>query len=386
MVHTLTYAQRLRHVLSLLESDLRIQVVFTVAPHAFGDGVLPYLHGMGITVIPWKEAVRTRFDLALAAGSRGMDRIKAPVVRMSHGAGHIKLIREAERTNGAEGRTAGMLSREYLMRDGRVVPAALALAHSADLRALASSCPQALPIASVVGDPDYDLLTAGLSRRAAYRRALGLREGQRLVLITSTWGKSSSFGRWGALLPRLVSELPRRSFRTAVLVHPNVWAGHGRWQMRAWTMRFREHGVSLIPPEADWRPLLTASDWIIGDHGSLTVYGTLTNAAILLASYPDDEVSPDSPAALLARTVPALSPAHPLRDQLRYAAEQRDVRAYRKVADLLTSEPGRFNRRMRALVYRRLGLGEPAVVPASEPPVMPSRLGHWSGTRRDVAV
>ncbi|MGW7293539.1 hypothetical protein ACWGIB_14275 [Streptomyces xiamenensis] len=382
----MTYAKRLRHVFALLAADLRIQVVFTVAPHAFGEGVLPYLQRMGITVIPWKEAVRTEFDLALTAGSRGMELIKAPLIRMSHGAGHIKLLREAEGATAGGLRAAGMLSSQYLMREGRVVPAALALSHRLALDVLARSCPQALPVATVVGDPDFDGITAGLGRRAAYRRALGLEEGQRLVLITSTWGRSSSFGHVGTLLPRLVRELPGDTYRTALLVHPNVWAGHGRWQILAWLARCREHGVVLLPPETDWRPLLTAADWIIGDHGSVTVYGTLTAASILLASYPAGEVSLDSPAALLARTVPALSPMHPLREQLQYAAERRDPAEYRRVADLLTSEPGRFSQRMRTLVYQQLGLGEPAVAPDCESPTLPDPLDSWTTPRRDAAV
>lgn len=43
VIHTVTFAQRLREVFELLETDLRIQLVFTVAPHAFGNGVTEFL-------------------------------------------------------------------------------------------------------------------------------------------------------------------------------------------------------------------------------------------------------------------------------------------------------------------------------------------------------
>lgn len=56
VVHTVTFAQRLREVFELLETDLRIQLVFTVAPHAFGNGVTEFLQNLGITTVPWSGA------------------------------------------------------------------------------------------------------------------------------------------------------------------------------------------------------------------------------------------------------------------------------------------------------------------------------------------
>ncbi|MFF7415370.1 hypothetical protein [Streptomyces lydicus] len=40
------------------------------------------------------------------------------------------------------------------------------------------------------------------------------------------------------------------------------------------------HGAA----RTDWQALLIAADWILGDHGSLSAYGTLTEAALLLTS------------------------------------------------------------------------------------------------------
>ncbi|WP_052681740.1 ATP-binding protein [Saccharothrix sp. ST-888] len=109
-VHTLVYGQRLQDIFELLRSDLRIQVVFTVAPHAFNPGVDAFLRGLGAAVLPWEEAVRSDFDLALAAGSQGIEQIRGPVVRLPHGAGNIKLSRPAD---GGQ-RTVGGLGRSYL--------------------------------------------------------------------------------------------------------------------------------------------------------------------------------------------------------------------------------------------------------------------------------
>lgn len=375
VVHTVTFAQRLREVFGLLEADLRVQIVFTAPPHAFGNGVTRYLRGLGIIPVPWEEALRTDFDLALAAGSRGLHELRAPIVRISHGAGHIKPLTDVSALTPGEHRVPGMLSPAHLLHDGRVLPAAIGYAHRRDIEELARSCPQALPAAHVVGDPCVDRITAELPRRAHHRAALGIEPGQRLVVVASTWGPASTFERLDAVLPQLLTQLPADTYRVALLLHPNVYAGHGLWQVRGWLTGC--HGAAVVPPDADWQPLLIAADWIIGDHGSLTAYGTLTDATVLLTSAPSRQVSAHSPAALLAEVAPVVSPLHPLAEQLDYAACLRRPGQYDEVAASLSSVPGEFHRRMRSVVYRLLGLGEPARPATVAPPPPPSPLTEW---------
>ncbi|WP_326663430.1 hypothetical protein [Streptomyces canus] len=116
-----------------------------------------------------------------------------------------------------------MLSQQHLMHEGRLVPAAIVYAHDRDLEELGRSCPEALAVAHVAGDPCVDRITAGWPGRESYRRALGIEDGQRLVVVTSTWGPTSTFGRLDSLLPQLLSQLPRDLYRVAMLVHPNVF-------------------------------------------------------------------------------------------------------------------------------------------------------------------
>ncbi|MFE9092903.1 hypothetical protein [Streptomyces sp. NPDC007264] len=377
VVHTVTFAQRLREVFELLETDLRVQLVFTVAPHAFGTGVTEFLRSLGITTVPWEEALRAEFDLALAAGSRGVHELRAPVVRISHGAGQIKLLTDVTALAPGERRSPGMLSRRHLLHEGRLVPAAIVYAHARDLEELARSCPEALPVAHVTGDPCVDRIMAGRPGRESYRRALGIGEGQRLVVVTSTWGPASTFGRLDSLLPQLLSQLPGDVYRVAMLVHPNVFAGHGTRQVRGWLSCCQGRGIAVVPPEADWQALLIAADWIIGDHGSLTAYGTLTDATMLLTAGSRREVSASSPAALLSAVAPVVSPLYPLAEQLEYAARLHRPGQYDHVAALLSSAPGQFHRRTRSVVYRMLGLGEPARPPFVAPPPPPPSLTRW---------
>ncbi|WP_406114359.1 hypothetical protein [Kitasatospora purpeofusca] len=377
VVHSTVYGQRLHDIYPLLGADLRVHVQFTVAPHAFNAGAAAHVRSLGGTVLPWEEAVGREFDLVLAAGSQGLEQLRGPLVRLPHGAGHIKLSPAGTSTEAGTGtaRTVSGLGPEYIVRNGRVMPSAYALAHEEERAEVGRGCPEALPITEVVGDGCYDRIAAALPARERYRAALGLRPGERLVLVCSTWGSGSLFTRLDAVLPRLAGELPRRGYRTALLVHPNVAAAHGPWAVRSWATATARGAVTVLGPEEDWRPLLVAADFVIGDHGSVTLYGTMTGAPILLAEYPHRDVNPRSPGAVLARTAPALSPAHPLTSQLDYAARQYRRSEYAAIAARISSEPGRFDRRMRRLLYRVLGLGEPAHLP--EPPVLPLPAPLW---------
>ncbi|MBY6306277.1 hypothetical protein I3J09_26830 [Streptomyces clavuligerus] len=379
VVHTVPYAKRLLDVLALLKEDFRLQTVFTAPPHAFGDGVPSFLARLGSPVLPWDEALRTDFDLALAAGPRGVERLRAPLITLPHGANYVKRVITA-----AGSQVAGL--RPADLTPGGRLPAAVVVPHHADLTELARSCPDVLPLTHVVGDPVHDRITASLPLRSAYRAALGVTDAQKLVVAISTWGPSSSFGRFETLLPRLITELPPEEYRTAVLVHPNIWSGHSPWQVRTWLGRWIERGVALLPPAADWRSVLIAADRLIGDHGSVTLYGTLTGAPMLLAASPEHEINPASPAAALAVTAPALSPVEPLAGQLEYAAAEYRPEEYAAISSRITSEPGRFNRNMRFLMYRLLRLGQPAHPPATVPLPAPHPMDSWAATGWEAPV
>src|SRR5262249_1734725 len=55
VVHTVTMGQRLAGLLPLFETDRRVQVVFTAAPHVYGNGVARLLLRMDGVVIPWAQ-------------------------------------------------------------------------------------------------------------------------------------------------------------------------------------------------------------------------------------------------------------------------------------------------------------------------------------------
>jgi hypothetical protein len=363
--------QRLLDTVRLLEGDVRVQTFFTQAPDVFGNGVGDFLDRLKGLVMPWTQAVQTPFDLALAASHGSLHELHTPVVVLPHGAGHNKLTPAARPGRPVAQRGVYGLTRQRLVRDGALVPETIVLAHHEELTRLGRECPEALPAAEVVGDPCFDRIAASLPSRALYRDALGARAGQRLVLVCSTWGPDSLLGQGWEVLERLVGELPRDEFRVAALLHPHVWNAHGVWQVRAWLAGLVRSGLTLVSPHGDWAGAVVAADYIVGDHGSVTLYGAMTGAPVLMAGRPDAEVDPGSPLAELMSFAPRLRGDRPLRPQLRRSRAAFRTRRYEQVASRISSEPGRFSRKMRALLYRKLHLRAPAVRTTTEPARLP---------------
>ncbi|WP_210591506.1 hypothetical protein [Streptomyces sp. GESEQ-35] len=371
VVHTVIAGQRLLDTIRLLEGDIRVQTFFTQAPDVFGNGVAEFLDQLGGLVMPWSQVVQTHFDLALAASHGSLHELHAPVIVLPHGAGHNKLT-----PSGRPGRLVGQrgvygLSRQRLVRDGAVVPEVIVLAHHEEVTRLGHECPEALPVAEVVGDPCFDRIAASIPFRALYRDALGARGGQRLVLVCSTWGPDSLLGQGWGILERLVGELPQDEFRIAALLHPHVWNAHGAWQVRAWLAGLGRSGLALVSPYGDWTGAVVAADYIVGDHGSVTLYGAMTGVPVLMAGRPDADVDPGSPLAELMSFAPRLHGDRPLRPQLRRSSATCRAHRYERVASRISSEPGQFSRKMRALLYRKLRLRAPAIRTTTDPARLP---------------
>jgi len=355
VVHTLASCHRLLDVVDHIECDSRIQVVFTVAPDVFNHAVPQFLNELGACVLPWTQATRHRFDLAIAASNGGLHELHAPVLLMAHGAGRGKHA-HARGTGGralAEPVIHG-LDAPRLTRDGRVVAAALILAHESEREILRRQCPDALDVAVLAGDPCFDRLVASLPERSRYREALALPIADRLVVVSSTWGGEGLFGGSPDLLPRLIDQLPA-GFRVAALLHPAVWGAHGRRQILAWLRDCRDAGLLLLDPTGDWRSLVIAADCVVGDHGSVTAYAAAIGRPVLFVGGRRPTTTAGSPQELVAAAAGRLDPGRPLLPQIR-DARPLDARA---VAGALTSRPGQSGPQLRRTMYDLLRLREP---------------------------
>ncbi|MDQ3786954.1 MAG: hypothetical protein M3422_06895, partial [Actinomycetota bacterium] len=271
-VHTVAAAMRLEDVVRLVESDFRVQVVYTQVPDVFEAGVGACLRRSGALTIPWDQAIRTPFDLVIGAAPHRLESLRAPRLVVPHGFGYSKLWPRLTGYGPDTGRPVYGLDPHSLTAPGQLVFSAIALSHVDQLEVLRRECPAAVPSAVVVGDPCYDRILASLSLRDKYRKAWGVRDGESLVMVTSTWGRRSLLGERRAVLDRLLAELPR-TVKVVMTLHPAVWAGHGPRQINSWLRGHRDAGLGLVGPGAEWRDLLVAADYLVGDLGSVSLYG-----------------------------------------------------------------------------------------------------------------
>ncbi|MEU6173171.1 hypothetical protein ABZ832_14750 [Streptantibioticus parmotrematis] len=262
-----------------------------------------------------------------------------------------------------------------LTPEGDPVADAFVLSHPEQLDRLRAACPEAAPAAVLAGDPCFDRMLAARCHRDRFRRALGVHDGQRLVVLNSTWNPDSLFGDGGAedllpaLLPRLVSELPLDEYRLAAVLHPNIWQGHGPGQVRAWTDRARRAGLALVDPLEGWRQAVIAADVVIGDFGSVSYYAAALGTPVLVGTASHHTLDEDSPVAAFVREAPRLDAYGPLEKQL--ATVIASHRPLRGPAEFTTSAPGESATLLRRAFYELAGIDEPTGPALLEPLPLP---------------
>ncbi|TDD83594.1 hypothetical protein E1293_14335 [Actinomadura darangshiensis] len=372
VAHHLAAATRLADVMPLLESDQRVAVAYTASPaSAYTGGLDAHLRGLEGLVVPWRQAMGTKWDLVVAAGHGMLEKLHGPVMTLLHGAGPGKLVARGAGAGPPAARPVSGLIRERLVVAGRVVPSSIVLAHDRHLAMLERECPEARPVGFTGGDPCLDRLLASLPYRNVYRRALGVRPGRRLVFVSSTWRGDSLLGRHPDLLLRVAAALPCDRYQVVAALHPNVWSYHGRRQVLAWHADCLRLGVRLFPPEEGWRAGLVASDVLVGDHGSVTCYGAAIGVPVLLGTFPEDRVAPGTHVAGLGAVAPRVDWDRPLAPQLEEAAHAFSGRIHAAMRDAISSRPGEAARLIRGEMYRLLRLPDRERPPDVEPVPLP---------------
>lgn len=369
VARTFTSAIRLLDVLSIFRADFRVETLFTVdSTSAFSRGAAETLHEAGARVLPWAEASGRDADLMLTASENvDMERINAPIIVLPHGIGFHRIVPDSE---GPGTRLSGLVPPER-MRDKRLW---MVLSHPAQREQLKASYPEAASRCLVAGDLTYDRMVASLPLRDDYRAALGIGAGQRLIVVTSTWGEESLFGRWRDLPARLLAELPADEYRVALVLHPNIWSWYGAHQVqRMWLDDAMDAGLLLIPPAVGWQAALTAADLVVGDQGSVTLYAAALDRPVLLAAM-GETVVPGAPPRRLAAVAAALDTARSLREQVEAGIEGYRSGMFGGLTAEMFSSVSDSARSLRALFYDRLGLSPPAGRPLTRalPPPVPT--------------
>ncbi len=350
--------------LSEVLADPRIQIVFTVedqSPSAFHRGASDLLEMVEAPVISWAQAASRRFDLAICSSHRGsLTQLDAPLLVGLHGAGI--------------GKPSALPDPDVLRQTasgavGEVPALTTAVAHPEQIPYFADpEAPrsQGSVDVQVVGDPLLDRLVASEAWREQYRSELGVRDDERLIVLSSTWGGSSLMSSFGDLAIRLTAELPTDRYRVAYVLHPNIWIGHGGWQVRAWLRREHAAGVLIVPPWRNaWRSCVVASDAVIHDHGSVGLYAAALGRPTLHVVHDTRDMLAGSAIAELTRLSPRLRLDRPLLPQVSGAIDEYRTGQYREATSRVSGAPGQALALHRDLIYRLLRL---------DPPPWPARV------------
>lgn len=380
-VHTVAAAMRLKDLVGLLDEDPEIGLVFTAVPDRLGDGVKELLRKWEVKRVPWDEAVGGDHDLAIGASLHRLGELGAKrTFAIAHGSGYNKRWPSWAWPRSDENRPTYGLDRESLLdKAGRPVVDALNLSHIDQWETLQRQCPEATNAAMVGGDPSFDRLRVSLPSRQYYRDALGVRNGQVLVAVTSTWGQQSLLSRHPGLLARLLTELPA-NHRVILTTHPAVWFEHGPQRIRTLLRDVCSAGLDVVEAGEPWQGLLAAADYLIGDHTSVSVYGAASGLPLLLSHFAADDIDGQSVMAELAHLSPHLDDATPLADQLAKALDTREDQ--KKVGGArVSSVPDGSARVLRRKFYELLELdepeGEPRVERAAPPRLMKNESFGW---------
>lgn len=217
-------------------------------------------------------------------------------------------------------------------REGAVLHA---LAHESDYLPLRKANLGAMPVATVVGDICYDRLLASIPFRAGYRRAFGLSRERKLVVVSDVDGQVE-------LVDRLLVALPADRYRVA----------------------------AVTSADKGWRAALIAANLVIGGDDTVTRYGAAIGLPVMTATALDRGHRADDVTELLRRHARRLRFDKPLAAQV--DAAMRGDRAWQDgVAARVTSRPGRAGELLRRVMYRFLGLAEPAWAVPCDPVPLP---------------
>jgi hypothetical protein len=355
VARTFTSAVRLLDALSVFRADFRVEVAFAFdRSSAFNAGVAGLLRDEGVRLVPWAQVGDAGFDLAVMASENvRLEQIDAPIVVLPHGIGFHRLVPDSD---GPGERLSGVVPLHRLA--GK--QAWMVVSHPGQRRQLEAEYPEAAARCVVAGDLTFDRLAASVDLREVYRGVLGVEAGQRLVVVTSTWGAGSLIQSWKELPTQLLAELPADEYRVALVLHPNVWFWHSPYQVRLWLADAREGGLLLLPPAGGWQAALVAADVVVGDHGSVTMYAAALGRPVMLAGdQAAARMAAGTAADTVSRAAERLDRRAGLRDQIAGAISGHRPGRHAGLADSMFAFRGQAGQRLAELLYGQLGLAVP---------------------------
>ncbi|WP_439660745.1 hypothetical protein ACSHWB_04055 [Lentzea sp. HUAS TT2] len=346
---TLVSAIQLYQELRVFEGDPEVKLVWVICPGSrFKREIDDWLRTKEIKPIPYNTAAAGRRDLILTT-SEWIDPLPfapTPILVLLHGVGFHKFVKDRDT---GEYRLSGLARPEGLIT-GQTTQT---VTHPDQVRQLAEACEHTVGRTAFVGDSNFDLLCASRGERATYRKALGVTDDQRLITLSSTWGRSSLFGRRSKLIDLLLAQLPCERYRLAIFLHPAVWSFEGTSEILRRLKPHIESGrLMVIPTAAGWHATVLASDLVIGDFGSTSLYSAMMDIPLLLATFSKNVVPGTVMADLGNGMASPIVLGLDLREQIEAEIERHDHSRAAHLVERLITHPGRSAELLRDLCFR----------------------------------
>ena len=364
VIHSPATVDRLVDVRTVLHDhdDIKIRVTLEEGSRRSQfrmDGVRKRLSDLGIEPIPWRKAIRRRFDLVIAThATRGLLRLWWPnVIVMPHGAGYNRILPSK---TGSRKTPVGLSRKELTRLFGLLGPKVICLSAEEQREQLARGCRHLLARVRVVGDPAYAFLRRSMVCWQSFRGWLGVGHDQRLIVITSTWTDESLYRRHKEIAARLLAQLPADRYKIVLVQHPNIAAMDSVFGIDCSLKTEKAAGLIVLPPyDGGWRAALIAADLVIGDHGSVTFYAGAIDRPVLALRTGVAELAAESPFRDYLRLTSELDPEGDLRTQIeRAVADYRPGQFDEVVPHVIgVSEDGL--EQLRAIIFERLGRERP---------------------------
>lgn len=163
-------------------------------------------------------------------------------------------------------------------------------------------------VVTVVGNLKCDLILEQSRQRDDIRCKLGVNPDEKLILVASTFGPNCLFNVVG---DALLAEIDRLSgqYRFVLTIHPLEYAANLP-NKPSWGERlsvFKDKGCLVITPGESWEPYMIASDVIITDHTSLSLYGLVLEHPYIFSPIPDTVISQETLTWQLRKFSPILN-------------------------------------------------------------------------------
>lgn len=361
LVRTFTSAITTIDLMKVFDGDDQVEAVYALCPgSSFEHLAADWLHRCGIDLLPAAELARVRCDLIVTTSEK-IDFTAfppVPVLVVPHGLGFHKYVPDSDRPTT---RLSG-LADDASLATGRVTQL---VTHPAHVRQLEAVTEHVVGRTVFGGDVSFDRLRRSAIDRHSYRRDVSVEPGQKLVVLSSTWGPDSLTALGSPAVGRILAALPVDEFKIALILHPNVWSRDGHNVRRRYRHHVDRGGLVVVDPRQGWHATLAAADVVIGDNGSVSLYAAMADIPLLLLAF-SSQVVPGTTMDHLGREAPRLVLEHDIQAQVEAAIARRgQVDASSLIARTI-AHPDQAEELFRRLCYEKMGLPQPE----SELPVL----------------